>query len=85
VEAVRALRRALFWTHLTAGVLAGAVIFAMCVTGVLLAFQPQILRIVEGRARHAPPASAERLAAGTLLRLAAEASPGAAPKLVRVD
>lgn len=78
------LRRVLFWTHLAAGSLAGGVIFTLCVTGVLLAFQPQVLRFVERDARRAPASSGERLAAGTLLRLAAEASSGAAPTAVTV-
>lgn len=36
------IRRILFWCHLTAGCLAGIVIFAMSITGVLLAFERQI-------------------------------------------
>jgi uncharacterized iron-regulated membrane protein len=36
------IRKVLFWCHLTAGCLAGIVIFAMSVTGVLLAFERQI-------------------------------------------
>ena len=82
---MRAARRALFWAHLAAGALAGFVIFTMCVTGVLLAFQPQILRFVERDARRAPTSEGERLPAGTLLRLAAEASPGASPTSVTVS
>ena len=87
---MRALRRALFWCHLAAGSLAGAVIFTMCVTGVLLAFQPQVLRIVEDDVRRVPGTArprqaAEPIPAGTLLRLAAEASPGSAPTAVTVS
>ncbi len=36
------IRKILFWCHLTAGCLAGLVIFIMSVTGVLLAFERQI-------------------------------------------
>src|SRR6187551_2655509 len=36
------LRTALFWTHLTAGVVAGTVILVMCVTGVLLTYERQM-------------------------------------------
>lgn len=36
------IRKVLFWSHLTAGSLAGVVIFVMSVTGVLLAFERQI-------------------------------------------
>lgn len=35
-------RRLVFWAHLITGVAAGVVIFVMCVTGVLLAFERQI-------------------------------------------
>jgi uncharacterized iron-regulated membrane protein len=88
---VRALRKALFWVHLAAGSLAGVVILVMCATGVLLAFQPQALRLVERNARRIPPAertSLQRLGAGTLLRLATEAvaaSPGDSPATVTVS
>ena len=85
---MKSLRRALFWAHLTAGSLAGVVIFTMCVTGILLAFQPQVLRFVERAGRTwspAPPSTMERLAAGTLLRLASETSPDAAPTAVTVS
>ncbi len=89
-DPMRGLRRFLFWCHLAAGSLAGAVIFAMCATGVLLAFQPQILRFVERGVRRVPEtarphSTAEPIAAGTLLRLAAEASPGNAPTAVTVS
>jgi len=89
-DPMRALRRALFWCHLAAGSLAGAVIFTMCVTGVLLAFQPQVLRFVERGVRRVPETgrprqAAEPIPAGTLLRLAAEASPGSAPTAVTVS
>ena len=36
-------RKCLFWLHLSSGVVAGAVILMMSVTGVLLTFQPQIV------------------------------------------
>src|ERR1043166_5693954 len=37
-------RRILFWIHLSAGVVAGIVIFIMSVTGVILAYEKQIMR-----------------------------------------
>jgi uncharacterized iron-regulated membrane protein len=39
----RPFRNAIFWLHLAAGVVAGAVILVMSATGVLLAFERQIL------------------------------------------
>ena len=41
------LRRAFFWVHLFVGVVAGLVILIMSVTGVLLAFQKQIVGFAE--------------------------------------
>jgi uncharacterized iron-regulated membrane protein len=41
------LRKVFFWLHLTAGVLAGTVILLMSVTGVLLAFERQIVAFSE--------------------------------------
>lgn len=39
---MKRLRTIFFWLHLTAGSIAGLVIFAMALTGALLAFEPQI-------------------------------------------
>jgi uncharacterized iron-regulated membrane protein len=50
------LRKALFWTHLAAGVTAGIVILILSVTGVLLAFERQVIAWVDRGARSAPPA-----------------------------
>lgn len=40
----RRLRSVLFWTHLSAGLIAGPIIFIMSVTGVLLTYEKQMLR-----------------------------------------
>ena len=45
------VRRILFWIHLSAGTLAGCVIFVMSVTGVMLAFQRQIVQWSDSRYR----------------------------------
>ena len=80
-----ALRRVLFWCHLTAGALAGVVILVLCATGVLLAFQPQVLAFLERKARAAPPSAAgARLPGGTLLLHASRSVPGASPTAVTV-
>ena len=82
---MRTLRRALFWCHLAAGSLAGVVILILCATGVLLAFQPQALRLVERDARRVPPrTSSQRVGAGKLLRLATQASPGDSPTALTI-
>jgi uncharacterized iron-regulated membrane protein len=62
------LRKILFWIHLTAGVAAGVVIFIMCITGVLLGFERQIVaRADRGPYRSAPPAGAQRMGVEALL------------------
>jgi uncharacterized iron-regulated membrane protein len=86
-NAWKGLRGVLFWSHLTAGCAAGVVILTMCATGALLAFQPQILRAVERSARTvhgSGTAAGERLGPGALVRLAADAFPGAAPTAVTI-
>lgn len=43
-------RQILFWVHLCIGVVAGAAILIMSATGVLLAFERQVLQLVDTRA-----------------------------------
>ena len=71
------LRKIIFWLHLTAGVAAGTVILVMSVTGVLLAFERQIVAFAERDTRTVtPPASdAPRLSLDTLVAKAREAVP----------
>ncbi|HXT76212.1 MAG TPA: PepSY-associated TM helix domain-containing protein [Candidatus Eisenbacteria bacterium] len=54
------LRKILFWCHLTAGSIAGVVIFVMCVTGVLLAGQRCVIHWAERGFRAAPKQDAQR-------------------------
>src|ERR1700752_2626718 len=44
-------RRALFWLHLLAGVIAGTVIFFLALTGACLAYQRQMIAFAD-RAQH---------------------------------
>jgi uncharacterized iron-regulated membrane protein len=57
VEEVRSvpLRQVIFWLHLVTGVLAGLVIGVMSVTGVLLAFERQIVAFAERDVRTVQP------------------------------
>ena len=45
---MRALRKSIFWLHLAVGLLAGAVVLVMSVTGVLMAFERQITEAADG-------------------------------------
>ncbi len=44
----RFLRSLFFWTHLTAGVIAGLIILVMAVTGVIMTYERQVLEWVDG-------------------------------------
>lgn len=62
------LRKTLFWIHLTVGCVAGAVVFIMSVTGVLLAYQRPITSWVDRDFHSTPPApGAVRLPIETML------------------
>ncbi len=68
-------RRTLFWAHLSCGVAAGILILFMSVTGVLLAYERQI---VEARAESnhlSLPSDAARLSADELVEKARAAAP----------
>ena len=65
-------RTLLFWLHLTAGVLAGAIVLIMSITGVALTYEKQVLEWDDRRAWSAPPSS------GTAPLLARDAA-GAGP------
>jgi uncharacterized iron-regulated membrane protein len=69
------LRKFIFWFHLAAGVVAGSIIFVMSVTGVLLAFERQIVAFAERHTRTVqPPASdAPQLGLDALVSKAREA------------
>lgn len=61
-------RRILFWTHLCIGVVAGATILIMSATGVLLAFERQLLQLVDRDLRTVnPPAETRPRPLGEML------------------
>src|SRR5512145_360780 len=81
------LRTLLFWTHLAAGVVAGAVILIMSVTGTLLTFQQSVLRFIERSHRVVvvPAHGASRLDVDTLLARVAQAMAKAQPTTVTIE
>ena len=73
-------RNFIFWIHLTAGVSAGIVILVMSVTGIILAYEHQILNWATRSYRSAPPVSdAHRASVDLLLANARAAHPDQAP------
>lgn len=73
------VRKLLFWCHLTVGSIAGIVIFTMRVTGVLLAFERQIISYAERDFRVITPVDGHRLPLESLLEKARAANPTPAP------
>ncbi len=68
-------RRTLFWAHLCSGVAAGILIFIMSATGVLIAYQGQIIKASADANRVTLPADAVRLSADQLIEKARAAAP----------
>jgi uncharacterized iron-regulated membrane protein len=80
---MKKLRKIIFWCHLPVGVVAGIVILIMCVTGVLLSYEKQIISWADTRGyRSAPPtAETKHLPIETLISKARE-NRGANPTAV---
>jgi hypothetical protein len=78
------VRKALFWLHLGAGVVAGIIIFVMSITGVLLTFERQMTDWADRHAaRVIPPAGASRLPLSDLIAKAARVWRGGGAGLYR--
>lgn len=72
------LRKALFWIHLIAGCVAGAVVLIMSVTGVLLTYERQMIEWSDREFTSKPQAGTQRLGPEAILA-AAQAHAKAAP------
>jgi hypothetical protein len=74
---VHPLRQVIFWLHPVTGVVAGLVIGVMSVTGVLLAFERQIIAFAERNVRtvQPPTSGVSRLALDALMTTARAAVP----------
>lgn len=75
------LRTVIFWLHLITGLTIGSVIFIMALTGMMIAFEPQIVEFTEKNVRHIPvPAPGmSRLGAGEIIAAAAQRRPTSSP------
>jgi uncharacterized iron-regulated membrane protein len=78
------LRKTFFWLHLGAGLSAGAIVFIMSVTGVLLTYERQILAWADRDLRSLPPEGAPRLPVTLLLSKAFESGEGELPASLTV-
>jgi len=74
------LRKIVFWLHLVAGLIAGSVVLIMSVTGVLLAFERQMIEWADRDMRVSPPeAGVRRLSIDVLIAGVSAAEPRATP------
>ncbi|HJS75060.1 MAG TPA: PepSY-associated TM helix domain-containing protein, partial [Vicinamibacteria bacterium] len=78
------LRKTFFWLHLGTGLTAGAIVFIMSVTGVLLTYERQILAWSDRDLRSLPPEGAPRLPLTTLLSHALDSGEGELPASITV-
>ncbi|HEV3469834.1 MAG TPA: PepSY-associated TM helix domain-containing protein [Pyrinomonadaceae bacterium] len=83
---MKRFRKVIFWCHLAAGSFAGLVVLVMSLTGVLLAYERQVVAWADARGLQiAPPApGAARLPLGTLAAAARAVKPGATPSTLTV-
>ena len=73
------VRKVLFWLHLAAALVVGANVLVMSVTGVLLAFERQMVEAAESDLRSTPQPGAMRLSPENILARVREQLPDAAP------
>ena len=79
------LRSLIFWPHLIAGVSAGLVILLMCITGVLLTYERQLIAWADSGFRSVPPAGgAAPLPMAALLQRFHDSHPDVTPTNVTV-
>ena len=79
-------RKTLFWIHLIAGLVCGAIIFIMSFTGTMLAFEDELVAWAERDARRVEvPATAERLSLDQLSAAFATAYPDKTPSGITIS
>lgn len=80
-------RKTIFWLHLIAGITAGIFIFIMCVTGALLAFEPNILEFAERDMRFVDvPANVEqRLSINEIIEKIRAVKPESKPSAITIQ
>jgi len=80
---MKKFRKIVFWCHLPVGLIAGLVILNMCVTGVLLTYEKQIISWADTRGYRSarPTAESQRLPVEALINKAREAR-GVSPTAV---
>lgn len=79
------IRKVFFWAHLAAGLAAGGVILSMAVSGILMAYEPQLVAWAERDRRIVEvPGEAVRKPLDAILSKASEVSPKGRPSAVTI-
>lgn len=81
---MKTFRKILFWLHLTSGMVAGIIIFIMCVTGALLSFERNIIEWSESGARYVAASSEQKLPPSEILARVTAANPNAKPSAMAI-
>ena len=82
---MKTFRKVIFWTHLTAGLLGGIVIFIMSVTGAALSFEKNIIEYFESDQRYVTvPENGQKLGPQEVLAKVREARPEAKPSAISI-
>ena len=79
------LRTAFFWLHLTAGILAGAIVLLMSVTGVALTYERQMIAWSDREFKSSPQPGMERMPVERLVEEFRRQNPGQEPTAVTVE
>ncbi len=78
------LRKLLFWPHLVAGLLAGLIIFLLCLTGLVLVFERPVVAWADDSKQGTVPAGAPRLTVEALVANAQRAQGQERPSAITV-
>lgn len=82
---MKTFRKVIFWTHLTAGLLGGIVIFIMSVTGAALSFEKNITEYYEKGQRYVVPENGRRLGPQEILEKVKEGRPESKPSAISIQ
>ena len=79
------LRTVFFWLHLTAGIVAGAIVLLMSVTGVALTYERQMIAWSDREFKSAPAPGVERMPVERLVEEFRRQNPGQEPTALVVE
>ncbi len=77
------LRRIIFWAHLSVGLVVGAIVFVLCLTGAILAFELQVVAFAEHDVRARPAQAGATLLSPA--EIAAKVAPAVGEHIVNLE